>query len=175
MIALGLLFPRTRREDVKDKQLWQVKENWTWVNEKLTWSSKDKAWPTSRGNPSMTIPLASGIFMIFCLISVIVVSWGRVTSTCLICLPSLKASCRSDIKENKTKLLHHEKQTAWLLSKRASSRYAVTIVNTNKPIMTCSWLSAATNRKASAASVVQWGRFDSGSVGEDKDAGKKTL
>ena len=43
----------------------------------LTWSSKDKACPTSRGNPSMTIPLASGIFMIFCLISVIVVSWGN--------------------------------------------------------------------------------------------------
>lgn len=46
--------------------------------QKLTWSSKDKACPTSRGNPSMTIPLASGIFMIFCLISVIVVSWKTV-------------------------------------------------------------------------------------------------
>lgn len=41
----------------------------------LTWSSKDRACPTSRGNPSMTMPLASGIFIIFCFISVIVVSW----------------------------------------------------------------------------------------------------
>lgn len=42
----------------------------------LTWSSKDRAWATSLGNPSITMPSSSGICISFCFISVIVVSFN---------------------------------------------------------------------------------------------------
>lgn len=41
-----------------------------------TWSSKDRAWATSLGNPSITMPSSSGICINFCFISVIVVSFN---------------------------------------------------------------------------------------------------